>query len=178
MQHENHASGVNPYAVAAPSANPYAAPTARIEQHVEQSGDFALASRGARLGAAIIDNVLFLLCFGAFIFAALGRGPRTAGGLAMLGVIVGVVLVVTNLVMLHRSGQSIGKRLVGIRIVRSDGSRCSLGRIVGLRILLPALMSAIPYIGRFFNLVDALAIFREERRCIHDHFADTIVVDA
>jgi uncharacterized RDD family membrane protein YckC len=42
----------------------------------------------------------------------------------------------------------------------------------------PALISAIPKVGRFFGLIDALAIFTPERRCIHDYIADTIVVDA
>jgi uncharacterized RDD family membrane protein YckC len=36
----------------------------------------------------------------------------------------------------------------------------------------------IPLIGWMFTLGDALLIFREDHRCLHDHFADTIVVKA
>jgi len=176
MQHDNHASGVNPYA--AVNANPYAAPTARIEQHVEQTDSVVLASRGARLGAYLLNSTLFGLCFGAFIYAAILGRARTAEGLALLGAFIGVALIVVNLVMLHRSGQTIGKRIVGIKIVRSDGSRCGLGRLIALRFLVPVLISAIPKVGRFFGLIDALSIFNSERRCIHDYIADTIVVDA
>lgn len=178
MQHDNHASGVNPYAVATPTANPYAAPTSRVEQYVEHNDGVVLASRGARLGAHLLDTLLYGLCFIGIIMAAVGAGARTAGALALLGVLAGLGLFAANLVMLHRHGQSVGKRIVGIRIVRSDGSRCALGRIVGLRMGVPILISLIPFAGYVFGLLDPLSIFREERRCIHDHIADTIVVDA
>jgi hypothetical protein len=34
----------------------------------------------------------------------------------------------------------------------------------------------IPFIGNFVNLADALFIFGEEHRCLHDHIAGTKVI--
>ena len=38
-------------------------------------------------------------------------------------------------------------------------------------------MSAIPLVGPFLSLADALSIFGSQTRCIHDYMADTIVID-
>ncbi len=54
----------------------------------------------------------------------------------------------------------------------------TLGRLVFLRYGGPGLIGQIPFLGSLFSLLDALFIFSEERRCIHDHFADTKVVVA
>jgi len=72
----------------------------------------------------------------------------------------------------------VGKRALGIRIVRSSGERASLGRIFALRYLPVTLLGAIPYLGPVFSLVDILLIFRDSRQCLHDQIADTIVVKA
>ena len=47
-----------------------------------------------------------------------------------------------------------------------------------MRYVLPTLIAALPCIGPLFSLVDALTIFRDERRCLHDDMADTIVVNS
>ena len=36
----------------------------------------------------------------------------------------------------------------------------------------------VPFVGGLVSLVDALLIFRDDRRCLHDEIADTIVVTA
>ena len=46
-----------------------------------------------------------------------------------------------------------------------------------MRELVPAAMSAIPLVGPFLSLADALSIFGSQTRCIHDYMADTIVID-
>ena len=74
-------------------------------------------------------------------------------------------------------GQTLGKKAVGIRVLRSDTSHCELWRIVLLRFLPLALLGAIPKIGVGISLIDALMIFGSERRCLHDLIADTIVVE-
>jgi uncharacterized RDD family membrane protein YckC len=80
--------------------------------------------------------------------------------------------------LVHRNGQSIGKKCLGIKDVRTDGSRAGFGRIFGLRYLVNTLLTMIPLIGSFYALVDVLMIFGSAKRCAHDYIADTIVVRA
>jgi len=74
------------------------------------------------------------------------------------------------------NGQSIGKRLVGIKIVRTDGSRASLARIFLLRNVVNAAPNLLPYVGWLYQLIDPLFIYQDSRQCLHDRIADTIVV--
>jgi len=77
------------------------------------------------------------------------------------------------------NGQSIGKRLVGIKIVRTDGSRASFARIFLLRNVVNSLPMLLPYVGLLYQLIiDPILIYQESRQCVHDKIADTIVVRA
>ncbi len=165
--------------------NPYAPPEARVSDFVETAGPAEPASRWIRLGAAVIDGILYLLAVSPLLVVILANGydPAnaamafvSAAGLASM-VLLAVLLVVT-LVLVHRYGQTVGKRIVGIRVVRSDGSRATLGRIFWLRNFVNGIPSAIPFVGNFYFFVDSLFIFGPRRQCLHDLIADTIVVKA
>jgi uncharacterized RDD family membrane protein YckC len=165
-------------------ANPYAAPAARV-QEVASGDAMAKASRGARLAAVLVDAVpiMAIAMATAILVPAVGSGGNGAIsplGTAMLALMVGAFLAygIYQLVMLHRRGQTFGKKLMGVRIVRTDGSRAGLGRIFWLRYFVPGAIGNIPLLGILFALADPLFIFGEEKRCLHDLFADTIVVDA
>jgi len=71
-----------------------------------------------------------------------------------------------------RNSQSIGKKIMHIKVVRSDGTPVTLGRLFWLRNVVNGLISIVPLYG----LIDALFIFGESRQCLHDKIADTIVV--
>lgn len=160
-------------------ANPYAAPAARIEETFAVAGEADKASRGTRLAAYLVDALIVGLFFIPVYIPYFDQDPSNAPGMfAGLSALVGLALVIVNFVMLHRSGQTIAKRWFGIRIVRKDGSRAGLGRIFALRMLVPGIISAIPLVGAVFTLVDALFIFADDRRTLHDRIADTIVVNA
>ena len=165
-------------------ANPYAAPAARV-QEVASGDAMAKASRGARLAAVLVDAVpiMAIAIAAAILVPAVGSGGNGAMsplGTAMLALMGGAFLAygIYQLVMLHRHGQTFGKKLMGVRIVRTDGSRAGLGRIFWLRYFVPGVIGNIPLLGVLFALADPLFIFGEEKRCLHDLFADTIVVDA
>ena len=70
------------------------------------------------------------------------------------------------------NGQSIAKKLLGIKVVRTDGSAASLGRIFWLRNVVNAVISIVP----LYSLIDGLFIFGESRQCLHDKIAGTIVL--
>lgn len=76
---------------------------------------------------------------------------------------------------LSRNGQTLGKRFLNIAIVRKDtGENPGFIRCVLLRFVVSTLLGVIP----FYALVDILLILREDRRCLHDFLAGTIVVQA
>jgi len=75
------------------------------------------------------------------------------------------------------NGQTIGKRMVGIKVVRTNGSPASFGRIFLLRNVVSSLPAFLPFIGLLYQLViDPIFIFQDSRRCLHDLIADTTVV--
>ena len=75
--------------------------------------------------------------------------------------------------LVHRNGQTIGSRLLDIKIVRTDGSRATLTRIFWLRYLISSLLARVPGLGAFYGLVDVLLIFSEARRCCCDYILPT-----
>jgi uncharacterized RDD family membrane protein YckC len=136
------------------------------------SGEPPLASRWSRLGAAVIDLLAtFVLGFIAGIFMvaseALGAIVLVVGGLTLAGF---------QIYLLTTRGQSIGKIVLGIRIIKQDGGSPGFVRAALLRWIVPGLIGAIPYLGLIVSLVDVLFIFGPEQRCLHDLIAGTIVV--
>lgn len=164
-----------------PAANPYAAPTARVVD--EETAELVKSSRLVRLGAVLLDSAVIVVPAIVLAIAIPGFSTQktgSTGGADILFGVLGLGLLAFfgyQLYLLHKYGQTVGKRMLGIKIVRGDGSRAGLGRIFALRYFVPGLIGAIPFVGFIFSLADPLFIFGEEKRCIHDMIADTIVVD-
>ena len=90
-----------------------------------------------------------------------------------------LVLAIVQGVLLTLRGQSIGKLLCRIRIVRMDTEgRPGFVRAFLLRGTVPLLIEQVPLLGGLFWIVDACFIFGDERRCVHDYIAGTKVVAA
>ena len=179
----------------ADQANPYAPPVATVADVSYHAGtEPRLAERGTRLGASMIDGLVMLLLFAPAMLAGIGLGDL--GGTAdatppailvwaeahpvvtqIVGDIAGLlVFFAVNGYWLHTRGQSIGKRLLKIRIVRSTGERATLSRIIFARYVPTQAVGMVPVIGMLYALIDILFIFRDSRQCLHDTIADTIVV--
>jgi uncharacterized RDD family membrane protein YckC len=166
---------------AAADANPYAAPQSALRE--EPSGPIELASRWQRFFAAIVDGICLagIGILGAILIPALQKSSlgtnRTAVSIVAVVMIVGfLAVIVVNIWLLYTRAATIGKLALGIRIARTDGTQPSVGRLLFLRGLPQWLVSLIPYAGSLLQLIDILFIFGEERRCVHDHIADTIVI--
>ena len=162
------------------SDNPYQSPTAApapIHRPL-QSSHAMLASRSTRFFGALLDGILMLaggIPGGILFFATMDNEaePSVVGMLAMGAGVIAVAIV--NWVMIAQRGQSLAKRILGMRIiVRDTGESPGFLRGVLLRIWVPA---AINQACNLFSLVDALWIFGDERRCLHDLIAGTIVID-
>jgi len=85
-----------------------------------------------------------------------------------------LMFLLVNGYTLFSRGQTIGKLVVGAKIVDSESNVPNLAKVAFLRYLLPTLLSQlIP----LFGLIDTLLIFGQERRCVHDYMAGTYVVN-
>jgi uncharacterized RDD family membrane protein YckC len=158
--------------------DPYKPPEGRVEDPVDLAA-ISLATRGKRLAGASVD-LLFYGVAAAILVLVVGAFTRES---MLTDVLVpgyaGIsIIFVINLYLLHQNGQTLGKKIVGTRIVMTDGSRAGLARIFVLRMLAPGMIGWVPYIGFPFGLADTLFIFREDRRCLHDLMAGTMVVVA
>ncbi len=143
-----------------------------------------LAGRGRRLGAQLIDW-LILIGPTSLFFIAMGVAgqfdQKEPSSLAIAGMAGSGIwmwtAIIWNLVLLSRHGQTFGKKMLGIQIRRQDGGQATFGTMVGMRLLINGLICVIPILGAIYALVDVLYIFREDRRCLHDQLAKTMVVN-
>jgi len=145
-----------------------------------------LADRGTRLGASILDGLIMIVPFFVVLlpcYAAFGWGFfEEASGIeevlvAFVSTIVGsAIYLAINGYLLKRDGQTVGKRICKIRIVKKGGGIPTLWESFVLRFMLVSIAQSIPVVGNLFALLDPLMIFRENRRCLHDELAGTIVV--
>jgi len=168
----------------APDHDPYRAPQARVADVMTPR---ALAGRGQRLGAKLIDALLsavvtmpvfyFSGWFAEVVDLAMNRKPVP---LALSLFSVGAGLAAHTLLQaypLHRYGQTWGKRMLAIRIVDMEGNRPALARLIGLRFFSSQLIGLIPFVGKWAGLAGVLMIFRNDRRCLHDFIAGTRVIN-
>ncbi len=180
--------------------NPFAPPRALVDDQIDSQVEMVEATRGARFAAAFIDGLALggvaaiigiiaaiaipaytayqkrLAATGGAVHASDGRVVAIAIGVLAVAAMVGIFAYTG--VLVYRYGQTIGKRVMGIRVVRTDGTRVAFGRVIFLRWLPTALLGMIPLLGYVVSLLDVLLIFRENRLCVHDNIADTKVVTA
>ncbi len=157
----------------------------------QASTERPLATRFRRLVASMIDTFLslFFALPGAFMltmgilqggtpFEELAQKNFAGHEESMSLIFVGMLIpALVQIFLLGLRGQTVGKYLLQVQIVRSDDeSKAGFWRAVFLRGLVPALIGTLPYVGFAFTLVNVFFIFREDRRCLHDHIAGTKVI--
>jgi len=175
-------------APAVETENPYKAPQSFAPDiSVSKLGDspfvnVRLASRLKRFAGRLIDNVLTMLgmipAFVYLIWNEFEAGPLRFDDTVFFMMAIGgaIFINIFQWYLITTSGQSVGKKLLGIRIVCMQTKELAgFARTVMAREWLNAIITQF---CRVFSLVDALAIFGQEQRCIHDYFANTIVIDA
>ena len=128
------------------------------------------AERWRRLVAWLVDLMLSPVAFvTGMLFADMG-GPAIA---TLTLLVLGIVGVPYQVVLLRREGQTVGKRLLGMRIVDEEtGVKGQVFKVIVLRYFVNWLLTLIPP----YLLVDHALIFAKNRRCVHDYLAGTKVV--
>ena len=167
--------------------NPYAAPKSDVispELGGPEAGEPELAGRWKRLVAVMIDGLLNLALLGPVMYFN-GIWGRAMQGIQMsveeqifYVLLAIVVFLALQSYLLHTQGQTIGKWLLKIRIVNLSGEKPPFARLMVFRFLPVTLVAQIPVVGSVLSSVEALFIFRKDRRCLHDLIAGTRVVKA
>lgn len=131
------------------------------------AGDtFPLASLPRRIGARLIDLVLWVL---AAIVIGLGSAP--SGGVSVL--LLGVVIVTYEVVMVALRGGTVGKSLLGLAVASGDGAPVDVTGALrrGLILFGLVILSFVPFlwvlslvVGPLLALAGLLMIYADDRR--------------
>ena len=74
-------------------------------------------------------------------------------------------------------GQTIGKRVMGTKVVTADTRAPVSGQAAGTRAAVYALVPAVPSVGALFALVnESWLLWDPGRQCLHDKAARTVVI--
>jgi uncharacterized RDD family membrane protein YckC len=132
-----------------------------------EDAEAIIASRGERLMAKLIDTAIILPIYLGFKFVQGNSGVTSVIFFLFLCVAIVQFILLTN------SGQTIGKKIMKIRIVRVSTN--SNGGFV-INVLMRSFLNGIICVIPFYLLIDDLFIFRQDHRCIHDFIAGTHVI--
>ena len=185
MEEVNETSGVNEKnEINEISEVNEAGEAAEMEETQQTDGIYPnLASRWRRLGGSIIDGVIASI-IGFIFMVKMGVFKKIMNGMQMtitetiyLFIIAWVAFLIIQGYLLYKRGQTVGKILVNTKIVDLHGNIPNFGKLIFLRYFIFGLIGQIPFVGGLFGLADALFIFGEDKRCLHDHLAGTIVVN-
>lgn len=185
------------------SDNPYAASETRLSNEDSERAEIVLASRFKRLVARLIDGALQGLVYFLVIYFIPSLWDRNFGQLvtipensdpsaidpfqqflspydfSLLSVVdfllaVAVLFVIQGY-FLAQYGQSIGKMALNIKIVDQESNeKPSLARLFVVREVGMSVVGLMPLLG----FIQVLFIFGSTRRCLHDYWSITKVVNA
>ncbi|MBL8675585.1 MAG: RDD family protein [Rhodospirillales bacterium] len=128
----------------------------------------------------ILMAILFGGSFGAIMSAsttndeaAIAAAAAGAAGAFLIFIPIAIIIgwLYEALMLSSAAGATLGKRMVGVKVLKGDGTRLSFGRATGRHfakaIVTPMIPFAIGYI---------MAGFTERKRALHDMIGDTMVV--
>ena len=147
-----------------------------------------LASPGARLGARILDVLIFIVAF--IILAVIGVDPTLFGapepaeasGFSMMSYVTSLLIgaaigLLYEVTMIATRGQTLGKMATSVKVVRADnGLVPGWGKSIG-RWSIPAFLPIIPYAGFILSLLVYISLLWDKvRQGWHDKAAGTLVI--
>ncbi|UTG71602.1 RDD family protein [Neisseria subflava] len=169
--------------------------------------DVHIASVWSRVAAYLLNNLFIFLIWLPFIVmvvftldeskklvseSSLFNTPEYFAITFFISLAVYLVFGIVQLYYMSRDGQSLGKKIMGIRVLKSDGSNPGFGGTVLIRevawafivgIIIIAVMLVVNETGgdlvsllmAFINFIMLFSVKRD-RRTLYDMMADTVVV--
>lgn len=161
--------------------NMYEPPRSRLIDE-EKKLELVDSARWRRLLAAWVDGLAMMAVVVPVMFFTDGFSEIqnmqsvSVGYNLFIGLVSLVSFAALNGHFLVSAGQTLGKKVLGIRIVDMDGRLPDLKRNLVKRYALYLFGGYIPVIGGILSLVNILYIFGPQKRCLHDRFGETRVV--
>jgi hypothetical protein len=133
---------------------------------------YKLADWAPRVGAQLVDNIIIVgVAYAIIIFA----GLRASGFAASLLVYLAAVTAYSATQLTYNNGQTLGKRMFKLRVVREDGKPIELGYAMYRETFAKGLLWCIP----IYPLIDGTNPTRDEQnRAICDKIVKSRVVEA
>lgn len=125
-----------------------------------------IASAGQRFGAFLVDFVISVLVG----IAGSAIGSVISGDLIAINTLVSIGYWIVVLILVATRGQSPGKMVIGIKIVKTDGRSIGFGTTLLREIIGKIISSIIILLGYIWILFDG------QRQGWHDKIASTYVV--
>jgi len=168
--------------------NPYAPSSALpgdTYDYGSSPGQPALASLGDRLVGAFIDGIVVgipAMVVGVLmgivlvsIFPVDSVAFQVASFVLGLPIGIGLFIAIQGY-LLANYGQTVGKRVVNTQIVSDDNQLIPFVPLILKRYIPFWVLGSLPMVGFLFVLVNILAIFRGNRKCLHDEIAGSKVI--
>ena len=144
---------------------------------------YTLASIPSRLMAFLVDAVLSMAIGFPIIFVTGGFAKLQPGGpeyslvYNLFIIIVGIfIFILLHGKLLKTKGQTIGKKLLGIKIADMDGNTATIEKHILSRYAFSMFAPQIPMIGYPIGFIDMLLIFTKSKRTLHDYVGKTVVI--
>ena len=167
-----------------PPVPAYAPPAAAVPTGPPETfAGHTLASWGSRAGAWLVDLLLVLAAWVPVVLAFVAE-RNAAGGILLLLAVVWMYFGYAPLFMMRsgaRNGQTPGKQIVGIRVVREGGEPLAYGYSLLRELAVKQLL--IGLVGGFFLYLPTLLnylwpLWDDQNRALHDMVSQTRVVEA
>ncbi len=163
--------------------NPYTTPVADPLPIYPVAG--MLATPGERFVGALIDGLIgvgvAIPLWGILFFIGVIGSMKDMAHIGIpwtlaLMVVNFAIIMAIQLPFLKATGQTVGKKVAKTRIADMQGGKPSVTNIIFKRYLFTTVIGIIPIAGGFLSLIDALLVFKADRRCLHDMVAGTQVL--
>lgn len=165
--------------------NPYASPETDPVLTTPVVGSLELATPGERFLGAFMDGLigfavaipLWIAFYFFGVFSSFAEMGKIGFGFTLLLTLIHFpIYMAVQWKFLKATGQTIGKKVAKTRIVTMDGRKPEMNDLVFKRYAFVTVISLVPVAGGVLSLVDALLVFKADRRCLHDLVAGTQVV--